>query len=337
MSKIGNKLAAALSAVVAAGIIVSGCSIVEKTPEAIAKQKVAKVGSEYITRGEFDEEFEPIKEQIEARSGKENYFDSAEGKETLVETKNNFLDNMINQKIINQKAKESNLIKDQNEINTEVDKRVDEMEKNFKDKEEFEKVMKEQHLTLDFIKNYLKNEIIYEKVYDETTKEVTVSDDEISKYYEENKSRFTEKPNSMNVSHIVVETEDKAKEIKAKVDKGEDFAKLAKEFSEEPAAKTSGGDLGEIMYNDQRYDPTFVAAAMTLKEGQVSEPVKTSFGYHIIKVTKINEYPILALDKVKDKIKDQLLYDAKEKKFDESLTAWKEELKIKKYDKNLNN
>ena len=337
MSKIGNKLTVVISTVVAAGMIVSGCSLVEKTPEAIAKQKVAKVGSEYITRGEFDKDFEPIKEQIIARSGKPDYFDSEEGKQVLTETKGKFLDNMINQKIVNKKAEELSLIKDQNEISTEVDKQVEEMKKNFKDEKEFEDVLKQQHLTIDIMKKFLKDDIVYKKVYDETTKDVTVSDDEVSKYYEQNKSMFTEKPNSMNVSHIVVDTEEKAKDIKAKIDKGEDFAKLAKEFSTEPAAKTSGGDLGEIKYNDQGYDPTFVAAAMTLKEGQVSDPVKTQWGYHIIKVTKLNEYPVLPFDKVKDKIKDNLLKDAKGKKFNDSLTAWNTELKVKKYDKNLNN
>ncbi len=83
-------------------------------------------------------------------------------------------------------------------------------------------------------------------------------------------------------SHILVKTEEEAKEIKAQLDKGTDFAKLAKEKSLDPGAKVSGGDLG--FFTKDQMVPEFAEAAFSLKPVSVSNPVKTEFGWHIIKV-----------------------------------------------------
>ncbi len=95
---------------------------------------------------------------------------------------------------------------------------------------------------------------------------------------------FTEKPNTMNVSHILVKTEDEAKKVKKRLDSKEDFAKVAKEVSQDPGSKDKGGLLGDINYNDANFDPTFMKAAIALKQGAVSNAVHTQFGYHIIKI-----------------------------------------------------
>ncbi|HBM75957.1 MAG TPA: peptidylprolyl isomerase, partial [Clostridiaceae bacterium] len=115
------------------------------------------------------------------------------------------------------------------------------------------------------------------------------------------------------------------------------FATLAKQYSIETSAKETGGNLGEISYNDSNYDQTFMLAAMSLKEGQISNPVQTKYGYHIIKVTKKTEYPVLAFDKVKEDIKSQLLESKKQDKYTASIQEWRKEAKVKTYDKNIEN
>ncbi|GGE72868.1 peptidylprolyl isomerase [Priestia taiwanensis] len=104
----------------------------------------------------------------------------------------------------------------------------------------------------------------------------------------------------VKVSHILIQTEGKdaaaaeakAKEIKAKVDAGEDFATLAKEHSEDDGTKEKGGDVGTIVPGQMV--PEFEAAALKLKTGEVSDLVKSKFGYHIIKATERTEYSELS-------------------------------------------
>ncbi len=122
---------------------------------------------------------------------------------------------------------------------------------------------------------------------------VKVTDKEVKDYYEKHKSEFVQ-PEQVRARHILVkvppkadkkqwaEAKKKAEMIRAKALKGEDFAKLAQEYSDDPGSKGRGGDLG--YFQKGRMVPEFEQAAFALKTGQVSQPVKTTFGYHIIKV-----------------------------------------------------
>lgn len=338
MTNTKRRLTLFAALIIALGILASGCSLIQKTPEAIAKQKVAKVGNEYITRGELDELVNYQKGMFIAQYGLEdNYFESTDGKEMLSNIKKQLLDSMIDQKLLEQKATELKLFKDENEIDTEAKKVIDTEIKQGKSDEDYKKWLNEAKINETLLKKLVRQQVIAEKVYNNLVKDVTVTDNEIKEYYNKNQSSFTEKPNTMEVSHILLKTEDEAKKIKARLDKGEDFATLAKQYSIETSAKETGGNLGEISYNDSNYDQTFMLAAMSLKEGQISNPVQTKYGYHIIKVTKKTEYPVLAFDKVKEDIKSQLLESKKQDKYTASIQEWRKEAKVKTYDKNIEN
>lgn len=142
------------------------------------------------------------------------------------------------------------------------------------------------------------------------------SDAEVERYYREHAPEF-EKPRRAKVAHILVrvppvggsEAEEKAKAkveaVLKRVRAGEDFAKLAKEVSEDPASAGSGGDLGYVARGE--VVPAFEQAAFALKKGQVSkEPVRTPFGYHAIKVTDIQEGGRRPLKEVVAEIKEKL-------------------------------
>ena len=90
--------------------------------------------------------------------------------------------------------------------------------------------------------------------------------------------------------HILVPTEDEAKAILAEIKKGTDFAELAKQKSKDPGAAAEGGDLG--YFTKEQMVPEFAEAAFKLDKGQVSEPVKTQFGWHIIKVEDKRTKPV---------------------------------------------
>ncbi len=106
--------------------------------------------------------------------------------------------------------------------------------------------------------------------------------------------------------HILVETEDLAKELKKKVDEGGDFAALAKEHSKDPGTKDDGGMLG--YFSQGQMVPQFEQAAFAVEKGKVSNPVKSQFGWHIIKVEDRRQKPPPTFDEVKDRILASMMH-----------------------------
>lgn len=119
------------------------------------------------------------------------------------------------------------------------------------------------------------------KLYDETAKSVTPEEE-------------------VRARHILVESEDEAKKAASRVKGGEDFAKLAGELSKDPGSKTDGGDLG-FFTKDRMVEP-FAEAAFKLQPGQVSDPVKSQFGWHVIKVEEKRTKPVPSFEEMKDQV-----------------------------------
>lgn len=128
--------------------------------------------------------------------------------------------------------------------------------------------------------NIAKEQMLKQYSMRKVLESVEVPEEEIKAFYEENKAMF--KPMySFKASHILVEEEDKAKEIKAKLDEGSKFEDLAQEFSTCPS-KEAGGELG--VFSTGQMVPEFEDACVEMEIGSISEPVKTQFGYHLIKL-----------------------------------------------------
>jgi peptidyl-prolyl cis-trans isomerase C len=144
---------------------------------------------------------------------------------------------------------------------------------------------------------------------------VKITDDEIETYYKGHKEEFTN-PESVKARHILLkvpegadekawkEAESKAKDIKEKLKNGEDFAELAKKYSDDPGSKDKGGDLG--FFTKGRMVPEFESAAFSLKPGELSDPVKTNFGYHIIEVQEKKAASTKTLKEVQAQIRQTL-------------------------------
>lgn len=311
----------------------TGCDLIAKTSEGVKNTVVATVGSDKITKGDFDKRMSLQIAQYEAYYGK-GFFDKKENAEYLKELKSQALEQMIDEKIYLQKAKELNLIPDEKTLSSEVDKKIDEAKKAAGDEKKFNEQLSNLKITIDDYKELVKNSIIFEKLYDNQTKDVKVTDQEITNYYHENTYDYTEKPNVMNVSHILVKTEEEAKKVKDEIDKGLKFEDAAKKYSTD-SSKDKGGELGDIYYSDKNYDKDFMTAAIALPVGKISAPVKSQFGYHIIKVNKKTEYPVVPLEKVKNEISETLLEQKKSDKFQEVVNGWKEKIKIKSYEDRL--
>ncbi|ACA45212.1 peptidylprolyl isomerase [Clostridium botulinum] len=334
------KSAKKLLSVLCLGIFIltfTACDMVEKTPEAKAKSTIAKVNGEKIQRKDLDESpsMQQVLSQIKTQYGEE-FEKSEQGKEVIKEQKKQILENLITEKVLLQKGKELKVIPKDEELNKEADKKVNEIKAVYNnDEKKFEETLKSTGFTKETLKEYLKDQIVIEKVINEVTKDVKVEDKDAQKYYNENQSMFTEKPNTMNVSHILVKTEDEAKKVKKRLDAKEDFAKVAKEVSQDTGSKDKGGLLGDISYSDSNFDPTFMKAAIALKSGAISNPVHTQFGYHIIKINSKKEYPVKKFDSVKEDIKKQLKQEKQQEAYTKKIEEWKKASKIKTYEKNL--
>lgn len=127
---------------------------------------------------------------------------------------------------------------------------------------------------------FAKEQILKQFAMRELLKNAEVTDEEAKKFYEENPSLFKD-VYQFQASHILVEDEEKAKEIKERLDNGESFEELAKENSSCPS-KERGGDLGH--FQSGQMVPEFEAALIDMENGEISNPVKTQFGYHVIKL-----------------------------------------------------
>lgn len=136
---------------------------------------------------------------------------------------------------------------------------------------------------------------------------INVSQDTIKKRYDEMVEKMKDRQQA-HASHILVETEEEAKEIKKLLDEGADFALTAKRRSADVGSSAGGGDLG-FFSKDQMVEE-FANAAFALEKGQISEPVKSSFGWHIIKLHEKRDMPLPPYQEAKLTIEEQLRQEA---------------------------
>ena len=148
--------------------------------------------------------------------------------------------------------------------------------------------------------------MIQELINREITNIAEVSDSEIEEYYHENQNDYTE-PAKIRASHILVDSEVVAIKILEDLKRGADFAELAKEYSLDIPTKDKGGELG--YFAKGAFIAEFEQACEALKVNEISEPVKTDLGYHIIKIVDKKEAGPKTLEEVKDEIKNKLLLD----------------------------
>lgn len=331
-----KKLSRMAATIIALVMIFSltGCKLITKTEKGEYKTVVAKVNGKKLIKGEYNKLFAIRKILLGSLYGYD-FFDSGTGASYLPTLKEDVLNEMVQQQVFEDKAKELGLIDDEEEIAKEAKDQMDDYIESLSNQEGFNNALEKNGITTDDFLSYFRHNVIQSRLYNETTKDITVTEDEVKKYYDENPYEFTEEENVMNLSHILVNTEDEAKLVLDRLNGGESFEDVAKAVSTDTETAQEGGLLGDVYYTSSNYVKEFMDAAIKLKAGEVSEPVQTVYGWHIIKCNSKTEYPEKAYDDVKENIEANLLSDKKNKDFTNSYNEWKEAAKVKTYTKRL--
>jgi peptidyl-prolyl cis-trans isomerase C len=293
---------------VASGLLAAGANKPEKTEpkQAAAKEPVvAQIGDYVLTLDKLELFWNKLPERSRA------VFEQKGGKKAM-------LDQLIRMKLMDQEARRTGLAE-------KPDVRMD--------------------------LEIAQDAVFYRAVYDEEVMNKVITEDAVRSYYDAHKDGFTT-PEMIRCRHILVtptedkdldnEKKDDAKtdqEAKAKIErllaeikKGADFAQLAREYSEDPASGRNGGDLG--FFPKGRMVKPFDEAAFALQVGQVSDVVKTQYGYHIIKLEEKKPAEAQTLDQVRPRILQALQRDKKDE-LDKRFEALADELR-KKYPVTVN-
>lgn len=242
------------------------------------------------------------------------------------EVRRQILDNLIDRELLLQEAKTRKMSVPPKELDAELQKIV----QRFPSPEAFEKALTAQNFTLDSVKKDMEGQILRRQlVKQEVLDKTPVSVDDGQAFYEKNKDKYVEQE-QVRARHILIKvpqdasaTDDanlkkKAGDVLKRAKKGGDFAALAKEFSED-GSRADGGDLG--FFARGQMVGAFEEAAFALKPGQVSDLVRTQFGYHIIKVEERKAAKSLSYDEAKEQVKEDMSREQTLSRYQEYMAA----------------
>lgn len=322
---------ALISIIIALIIVTAGCNLVQMNPDAEKKQVVAEVEEEKITKQDFNYYL-----SIEKLNWKVQGKEFPTEKEILDNLKGQILDALVENETIVYLAMQNEISADEETVATEVEEMIAVIKEDIGGQEEYEGFLGDNNITPEefdaFLKDYFLRNQYVSGLYEKITEDISVTENEVKEYYEENKRNFD--PSTAKAKHILVNKENKelAEEIAKKAKAGEDFDKLIEEYGEKEEIKEAA-DLGE--FGKAQMVPEFSEAAFALEEGETSGIVESEFGFHVIKLEEKNEQPVQKFDEVKEQLTEQLNQGAKQEEFLKYFQEKKEELNIEKFPEKL--
>ncbi len=247
--------------------------------------------------------------------------------------KKRVLDSLIAREILKQQAAKEGI----KASPAEVDTQMANIEKSASP-ERFKASLKQMNMSEATFKDYLATELTIRKLIDhDLAAKVAVTPQEEKAFYDSNPKLFNQ-PEMVRASHILIKVAKNAspkekaaalakiKAIRKRIVNGADFATVAKQVSQDPGTKDKGGDLN--FFAKGQMVPEFDKVAFSLQPGQLSNIVKTQFGYHLIKVTAKKPAGIIPFDKIKDRIAQHLKTDKLKKEVPQYIEALKAKAKI---------
>ncbi|MBE6050091.1 MAG: hypothetical protein E7214_05340 [Clostridium sp.] len=337
----------ALASVMALSVV--GCDLVERTEESKGKTVLAKIGKKKITKDDLDKELKTYLDQY-----KEQYGDDFETndslKDNLKQMRKQKLDQLVTNEVLMQSKESLDVNPSEDEVNTELDERISHYKESCGSDDEYVKFIESYGYDEDSFEKMMKEGIVLEKVYEALFKDIEVSDDEVEKYYNDNKDQYVAKPGA-DVTHLLFQPEkdssgnvvaggdeaakalaDKAREQAAAGKSLQDLA-MADEFKD----KCKFEDLGRVNFENSGMVKEFEDAFKVLPAKQVSEVVKTSFGYHIIinnNVYTTEEIKPLN-DDLKEEIKSNVLNQKQQDEYEPRIQKLKDDIGVEVYEDKL--
>jgi foldase protein PrsA len=240
------------------------------------------------------------------------------GTPTYTSLRNSAVTFLVQQEELTQEAKKLGVTVSQKDL----DKQVEQIKKTYYqgNEKKFEDALKKDDITLSQLEQYeLRPNLLGQKLQARVTQDVKVSDAAAQKYYNANKQSFTT-PKTREVRHILVNSKSLAETIETKLKNGASFAALAKQYSKDKGSAAQGGKLcvahGGTSGACQQTVPPFDKAAFSLKTKEISQPVKSVYGYHVIQaLSDVKPAKVQTFDQVKAQIQANLASQQKQ-------TAW---------------
>ncbi len=314
--------------------VILGISMVGCSSKVNKDENIATVNGSGIIVGNYEKVLGLNKQSMEAYYGNTIWDQEIEeGVKYKDKFKEMILDQMIYTEVIYEAAKKENLLPTEEEVN----KSIEEFNTSIKDNDAYKKQLKELGIDDNFLKYQFERNLASDNYKEKFNKDNSVTNDEMKKYYDENKDDFY--IDQVEASHILIKTIDdedkklsdekkaeakkKAEEVLAKAKAGEDFSELAKEYSQDTVSAKNGGDLG--FFKKGEMVKPFEEAAFSMKVGEISDLVESDFGYHIIKVTDKEDR-----QKTFDEVKETIRKTLQDEKCDAQVEKLKEEAKVEK-------
>jgi parvulin-like peptidyl-prolyl isomerase len=276
----------------------------------VSKEDVAVVGDEHITRAVLDRRMGQAKCSYDLQK---RAFPKA-GSAEYQAVQQQILQNLVQRAELAQKAPSLNVtISD-----AQVEKQLKQIKKQYfgGSEQRYKTELKRQCVTDAEVRQDVRANVLSDSIYKKVTTDAKVSDADVKSYYDSHQSVYTT-PETRVVRHILVKDKALADKLEAQLKGGADFAALAKKYSQDPGSKAQGGTL---TISRGQTVPEFDKAAFDLKTGEISQPVKTQFGWHIILLEDTRQAEFPALDAVKPQIQERLA-QIKLQKFQEELRA----------------
>ena len=291
--------------------------------------KIAVVNGVIISQGEFDRELDFFVRRA-----------APEGQQLpelqLAKIQNDVLESLIDREVLFQESQKKGIEVKADEISDQLKK----IKQRYPDEAQFAEMLKGIGLTESDVQTQIKRGMAIQQLIDkEVGDKVKISDEESKQYYDTH-PEFFKQPEQVNASHILIKVDENAseaqkaearkkiQEVQQKLQKGEDFATLAKTYSEGPSAP-QGGNLGYFR-RGQMVKP-FEDAAFKLKPGETSDIVETRFGYHLIKVVDKQPEKTLAYAEIKDRLNELLKKQKLETEVDVYIDSLRKDAKIEKF------
>jgi parvulin-like peptidyl-prolyl isomerase len=302
-------------AALAIALLAPACGADEEA-KSVPAGAIAVVGDTEIPKSEFDRLIKAAEESYKAQ-GQE--FPTT-GSPEYNDLKDSIVRGLVDRVEFGLEAEEMGI----EVTDADVEKRLDELKQQFfqGDEEKYRKEIAKQDLTDERVRDEIRARLISEKLYEAVTSKVKVTQADIKAYYDKNIAQF-QRPESREVRHILVKKQDLAEQIYSRIRSGESFAKLARQYSQDTTSAKQGGKYTAVKGQSV---PPFDKFVFTADTGDLSPPVKTQFGYHVIEVlSDIQPESATPLKEVEQTIRDKLLRERQ----DEAMRDWVNDLREK--------